>query len=286
MEQLKDMLLTYLEYDTPSTPTHPNTSNPNPQNLGYVQGMSDLLSPLYAIFQDDALAFWAFSNFMQRMSRNFVRNQSGMRSQLSTLDQLVQILDPQLYLHLQSADSTNFFFFFRMLLVWYKREFEWSDILRLWEGLWTDYLSSQFHLFIAVAILEKHRDVIMAHLKQFDEVLKYVNELSGTIDLQSTLLRAEGLFRRFERTVQAVDKKDSFPKAPVTQRKKPTSGPGSLDSFASGSDARPATADAGEKKEIITPELRLLLSREIIMLDPLPEGDAGGTSERASGLKD
>ena len=286
LEQLKDMLLTYLEYDAPSTPSHPNTSNPNPQNLGYVQGMSDLLSPLYAIFQDDAVAFWAFCNFMTRMNRNFVRSQAGMRSQLSTLDQLVQILDPQLYLHLQTADSTNFFFFFRMLLVWYKREFEWTDILRLWEGLWTDYLSSQFHLFIAVAILEKHRDVIMEHLKHFDEVLKYVNELSGTIDLQSTMLRAEGLFRRFERTVQAVDKKDNFPKAPVTQRKKPTNGPGSLDAFASGSDARPVAADGEEKKPIISPELRLLLSREVIILDPLPEGDTTGSGTRASGLRD
>jgi hypothetical protein len=82
-------------------------------------------------------------------------------------------MDPQLYLHLQSADSTNFFFFFRMLLVWYKREFDWPDVLRLWETLWTDYFSSSFHLFIALAILEKHRDVIMDHLKHFDEVLKY-----------------------------------------------------------------------------------------------------------------
>lgn len=96
-----------------------------------------------------------------------------MRAQLLTLDHLVQLMDPTLYLHLQSADSTNFFFFFRMLLVWYKREFEWSDVLRLWESLWTDYLSSNFHLFIALAILEKHRDVIMKHLKHFDEVLKY-----------------------------------------------------------------------------------------------------------------
>ena len=96
-----------------------------------------------------------------------------MRTQLLTLDHLVQLMDPALYLHLQSADSTNFFFFFRMLLVWYKREFEWPDVLRLWESLWTDYLSSNFHLFIALAILEKHRDVIMEHLKHFDEVLKY-----------------------------------------------------------------------------------------------------------------
>lgn len=96
-----------------------------------------------------------------------------MRLQLLTLDQLVQLMDPALYLHLQSADSTNFFFFFRMLLVWYKREFEWADVLRLWESLWTDFQSSNFHLFIALAILEKHRDVIMKHLKHFDEVLKY-----------------------------------------------------------------------------------------------------------------
>lgn len=34
-------------------------------------------------------------------------------------------------------------------------------------------MSSNFHLFIALAILEKHRDVIMEHLKRFDEVLKY-----------------------------------------------------------------------------------------------------------------
>jgi len=112
-------------------------------------------------------------SILTTQERNFLRDQSGMRVQLLTLDHLVQLLDPKLYLHLQAADSTNFFFFFRMLLVWYKREFEWADVLRLWEVLWTDWLSSNFHLFIALAILEKHRDVIMNHLKHFDEVLKY-----------------------------------------------------------------------------------------------------------------
>ncbi|KAG7289556.1 hypothetical protein NEMBOFW57_005927 [Staphylotrichum longicolle] len=196
MEQMKDMLLTYNEYN---------------RDLGYVQGMSDLLAPIYAVLQDDAMAFWAFKCFMDRMERNFLRDQSGMRSQLRTLDHLVQFMDPKLYAHLESADSTNFFFFFRMLLVWYKREFNWPDVLHLWEVLWTDYLSSSFHLFVALAILEKHRDVIMEHLKHFDEVLKYVNELSCTIDLDSTLIRAEALFKRFQRLVDAVDKKGNFP---------------------------------------------------------------------------
>ena len=168
LEQMKEMLLTYNEYN---------------KDLGYVQGMSDLLAPIYAVIQDDAVAFWAFQKFMERMERNFLRDQSGMRNQLLTLDQLVNFIDPKLWNHLQQADSTNFFFFFRMILVWYKREFAWMDVLRLWEGLWTDYLSANFHLFVALAILEKHRDVIMTHLQHFDEVLKYGEWFGGPLEL-------------------------------------------------------------------------------------------------------
>lgn len=229
-----------------------------------------------------------------------------MRLQLLTLDHLVQLMDPKLYLHLQSADSTNFFFFFRMLLVWYKREFEWPDVLRLWESLWTDHLSSNFHIFVALAILEKHRDVIMNHLKHFDEVLKYgerrrrttdrkgqprladtlrtVNDLSNTIDLQSTLIRAEALFRRFERTVQAIDKKSNFPSPSVRQRK-PVAGPvlengaassSGTDASTTSQPASPADGKAKEKGKVISPELRALLSRKVQKLDKKAVVEHGG----------
>ncbi|KAI0007378.1 GTPase-activating protein GYP7 [Xylariaceae sp. FL0662B] len=252
MEQMKDMLLTYNEYN---------------RDLGYVQGMSDLLAPIYAVMQDDAVAFWGFQHFMNRMERNFLRDQSGMRNQLLTLDHLVQFMDPKLYAHLQAADSTNFFFFFRMLLVWYKREFKWMDILHLWEVLWTDYLSSSFHLFVALAILEKHRDVIMKHLKHFDEVLKYVNELSNRIDLDSTLIRAEALFRRFQRLIEAIDKKQNFP-APRVLGGSHSSTPSPATSRLSGSPQQ--RRDHGkapeERIKTISPELRKLLSRDIDVL--------------------
>ncbi|KAI4908900.1 hypothetical protein J4E90_008637 [Alternaria incomplexa] len=276
LEQMKDMLLTYNEYN---------------KDLGYVQGMSDLLAPIYAVMQDDAVAFWGFVGFMERMERNFLRDQSGMRKQLTTLDHLVQLMDPKLYLHLQSAESTNFFFFFRMLLVWYKREFEWPDVLRLWESLWTDYQSSNFHIFIALAILEKHRDVIMAHLKHFDEVLKYVNELSGTMDLESTLVRAESLFKRFQRTVETIDKKGNFPSAPQAQQRKLAAaivaGPGpSTASSASPAKDQASTSGTDKGKQVgeeeqdearvISPELRALLSRKVEKLDKQTILEHGG----------
>lgn len=271
LEQLKDMLLTYNEYN---------------RELGYVQGMSDLLAPIYAVMQDDAVAFWAFTNFMLRMERNFLRDQSGMRKQLVTLENLVQLMDPKLYLHLQSADCINFFFFFRMLIVWFKREFSWDNILSLWERLWTDFLTSNFQIFIALAILEKHRDVIMEHLKHFDEVLKYVNELSATIDLETTLISAEALFHRFERTVQAIDKKSNFPSPKLRHRKtktksqdmvvKSTAMASSIDTKAltptsstsheettENTHGRSNTETSNTALEIISPELRQLLSREV-----------------------
>ncbi|KAI4271905.1 MAG: hypothetical protein LQ337_005681 [Flavoplaca oasis] len=275
LEQMKDMLLTYNEY------------NPT---LGYVQGMSDLLAPIYAVEQDDAIAFWGFVGFMDRMERNFLRDQSGMRTQLLTLDHLVQLMDPELYLHLQRADSTNFFFFFRMLLVWYKREFEWTDVLRLWESLWTDFLSSNFHLFIALAILEKHKDVIMEHLKHFDEVLKYINELSNSIDLPSTLLRAQYLFRRFQRTVEAIDRKQSFPAPSSVRQRKSTTTSDDLPSTTTKGKApsttkgKPVAAtsanDISDKLEVetkvISPELRSLLHRKVEKLDKSTVVEHGG----------
>ena len=42
----------------------------------------------------------------------------------------------------------------------------------MWEVLWTDRYSVHFVLFVALAVLESHRDVILRYLVEFDEILK------------------------------------------------------------------------------------------------------------------
>jgi len=64
LEMLKDMLMTYNMYDNREI----GTIFPGIELiLGYVQGMSDLLSVVYAVMQDDSDAFWCFCGFMDRM---------------------------------------------------------------------------------------------------------------------------------------------------------------------------------------------------------------------------
>ncbi len=58
------------------------------------------------------------------------------------------------------------------ILIWFKREFPFEDVLGLWEVLWTDYYTNGMVLFVALAVLESHRDVILRYLVEFDEILK------------------------------------------------------------------------------------------------------------------
>ena len=228
---MREILLTYNEFN---------------ENLGYVQGMTDLLSPLYVILKDEVLSFWSFTKFMERMERNFVRDQTGMKKQMLTLNELVQFMLPDLFKHLDKCESTDLFFFFRMLLVWFKREFEWDQVLRLWEILFTDYYSSQYHLLFALSVLSDNERIIIQNLRRFDEVLKYMNDLSMNLNLNNLLIRSELLFLKFQRMVSIIDREN--------------------------------TNKPDDQKVKISPHLRELLSKELVIQKevPRPEGVGGG----------
>ena len=92
-----------------------------------------------------------------------------------------------------------------------------------------------------------------------------VNELSNTMDLESTLIRAEQLFRRFRRLVEAVDKKHNFPAPRFNTPRTPTS-PTATDGvlIASPQAKGKELEDPGSiQNKVITPELRKLLSKEV-----------------------
>ncbi|KAH9761692.1 Rab-GAP TBC domain-containing protein [Citrus sinensis] len=165
---LRDILLTYSFYNF---------------DLGYCQGMSDLLSPILFVMEDESQSFWCFVALMERLGPNFNRDQNGMHSQLFALSKLVELLDNPLHNYFKQNDCLNYFFCFRWVLIQFKREFEYEKTMRLWEVLWTHYLSEHLHLYVC----------IMGEQMDFDTLLKFINELSGRIDLDAILRDAEAL---------------------------------------------------------------------------------------------
>lgn len=98
-----------------------------------------------------------------------------MKKQLNDLHYLLTTVSPKLENHLKKMESNNMYFCFRWLLVLFKREFVHSDIMRLWEVLWTDIPCANFHLLICVAILDNEKDTIINENYGLTEILKVSN---------------------------------------------------------------------------------------------------------------
>merc|ERR1712025_620040 len=103
-------------------------------------------------------------------------------------------LDPELMAHLEEQHSDHFFFCFRWLIVLFKREFEYTDTMTLWEATWSEYLSAGFPIFICVAIILSERESILAEKMRYDDILKAFNELSLKLDVGRVLCDAESIF--------------------------------------------------------------------------------------------
>nr|XP_029720113.1 TBC1 domain family member 15 [Aedes albopictus] len=187
LAKLQAILMTYVMYNF---------------DLGYVQGMSDLLAPILCLMQNEADSFWCFVGFMQKVFSNFDIDQKGMKQQLECLRTLLAFVNEKLYKYLTDNQSENMYFCFRWLLVWFKREFTNSDIMLLWEVLWTDLPCPNFHLFICVAILDQEMDVFIDGQFTFTEILKHVNELSGRLHVTAILEQAESIYLQVKNTLE------------------------------------------------------------------------------------
>jgi len=157
LEKLRNILLTYGMWNF---------------DLGYCQGMGDLLSPLLHVIRDESQTFWCFVCLMetpasldtsftfnendlfeverQRLEGNgsgdirymqcsghFEMNSKYMEKQLNKLQQITKVLDKDWYEYLEKRDAVNFYFCFRWILVLLKREFTFNQIKNLWERVWS-----------------------------------------------------------------------------------------------------------------------------------------------------
>uniref|UniRef100_A0AAY4BNK5 TBC1 domain family member 15 n=1 Tax=Denticeps clupeoides TaxID=299321 RepID=A0AAY4BNK5_9TELE len=175
---LHDVLMTYCMYDF---------------DLGYVQGMSDLLSPILYVMENEVDAFWCFTSFMDEMHKNFEEQMQGMKTQLIQLGTLLRLLDRTFWNYLESQDSGYLYFCFRWLLIRFKRELTFLDVLRLWEVMWTGLPCQNFHLLMCCAILDSEKQKIMDERYGFNEILKHVNELAMKLHVEEILCQAEAL---------------------------------------------------------------------------------------------
>ncbi|CAH9124947.1 unnamed protein product [Cuscuta epithymum] len=181
--------------------------------IGYCQGMSDLLSPIISVIEKDDEAFWCFVGFMRKARHNFRLDEVGIRRQLSIVSKIIKCKDSHLYRHLEQLQAEDCFFVYRMVVVLFRRELSFEQSLCLWEVMWADQAairagigksawgrmrlrappSEDLLLYaIAASVLQK-RKLIIEKYSSMDEIMRECNSMAGNLDVWRLLDDAHDL---------------------------------------------------------------------------------------------
>ncbi|KAI4369762.1 hypothetical protein MLD38_018171 [Melastoma candidum] len=121
--------------------------------IRYVQGMNEVLAPLFYVFKTDpdeentaaaeADTFFCFTELFGGFRDNFCQqldnSNMGIRSTIARLSQLLKEHDEELWRHLEVTTKVNpQFYAFRWITLLLTMEFNFSDILRIWDFLLSD----------------------------------------------------------------------------------------------------------------------------------------------------
>ncbi|XP_055774928.1 small G protein signaling modulator 1-like isoform X1 [Salvelinus fontinalis] len=172
--------------------------------IGYVQGMCDLLAPLLVIMDDEAMAFSCFTELMKRMNQNFPHG-GAMDTHFANMRSLIQILDSEIFeLMHQNGDYTHFYFCYRWFLLDLKRELVYDDVFAVWETIWAakDTSSGHFVLFIALALVEVYRDIILENNMDFTDIIKFFNEMAEHHNIKQILTLARDLVCKVQTLIE------------------------------------------------------------------------------------
>ncbi|KAM4795704.1 small G protein signaling modulator 2 [Rhinophrynus dorsalis] len=172
--------------------------------VGYIQGMCDLLAPLLVVLDNDLMAYSCFTQLMRRMGQNFPTG-GAMDANFSNMRLLIQIFDSEMYeLMQQNGDYTHFYFCYRWFLLDFKRELLYEDVFAVWEVIWAaKHISSEhFVLFIALALVEVYREIVLDNNMEFTDIIKFFNEMAEHHNAQLILRIARDLVHKVQTLIE------------------------------------------------------------------------------------
>lgn len=206
--------------------------------IGYVQGMNEILGPLYYIMTTDcdpewkefaeADAFFCFTSLMSEIRDNFCKtldkSEMGVRGTMAKLNELLKRKHPELWQNLEDKQMDPQFYSFRWLTLLLSQEFELPDIFRLWDSFFADPNRFEFMSYFCCAMLVAVADDLLRG--SFADNLKLLQHYPTTLDIGMLLNIAAELRDAdlVEQARQQPQQSAAGSPAPTTQPQPPATG--------------------------------------------------------------
>uniref|UniRef100_A0A7S3A481 Rab-GAP TBC domain-containing protein n=1 Tax=Rhodosorus marinus TaxID=101924 RepID=A0A7S3A481_9RHOD len=114
------------------------------QEIGYRQGMNELLAPLIYIYSEvpgikpidaEADAYHSLATVMKEMSRYYTPSLAELHKELDLLDDTLRLRDPELHRYLTSLSIQPQLYGTRWIRLWLTQEFSLQQTLILWDSI-------------------------------------------------------------------------------------------------------------------------------------------------------
>ncbi|NXV12339.1 TBC13 protein, partial [Cepphus grylle] len=140
--------------------------------IAYVQGMNEIVGPLYYTFATDPNSEWKGERLLWPLSNgchtvcslrkaSLDDSQCGITYKMEKVYSTLKEKDVELYLKLQEQNIKPQFFAFRWLTLLLSQEFLLPDVIRIWDSLFADDKRFDFLLLVCCAMLTLIRDQLL-----------------------------------------------------------------------------------------------------------------------------
>ena len=174
---------------------------------GYVQGFNDLCTPFFVIFitqylngidiestleinetvlfelgsdiifEIEADSYWCFTKMMDRIQTNYTNNQPGLTLMITKMEEIIKLVDENLFNNLMGFDITFMQFSFRWMNCYLMREFSLKLIIRIWDTYFSEEDAfNNFHLYVCAGLLLNYSEKIKK-MNEFQETMMFLQNL-------------------------------------------------------------------------------------------------------------
>ena len=188
-------------------------------DIKYVQGMNEIISPIYYCYSFDKLyiendcnieadTFWSFYNLMDKIKYVFIREEDGsdkgILGKSKRLKELLKIIDIDIYNHFIKYKLDFSLFSLRWFILFFSQDFLMIDILRLWDFLFCEEnkFINTFYTCLAIILMKKD-SILNSDLPAMMEEL----QRSDIIDVEMLIINAKRIKEKFGEKCEKILKK-------------------------------------------------------------------------------
>ena len=163
-------------------------------NISYVQGMNEILAPIYYCFSFDrendeepmdnieADSFWCFYNLMNTFKELFDKNEDkndvGISGKVKRLKNMLKMIDKQLYDHLEECGFNYSVLAFKWISLMFSQDFLMMDLLRIWDYLLCMDNKYQNCFFFCLSIILMNKEKLMkSKINEIYETFQNIKDL-------------------------------------------------------------------------------------------------------------